>query len=151
MALRRSLLTLVAFSLPVVASGSQLKPAQSDDAVLMQIERNWDAAVRRHDSGFIGTILADEFMATYDDGSRADRTKEIVRAATFDRRIDSSTLDDFTIKVYGDTAVVWFTQSMSGTDQGRATKTTLRYLDVFVFRAGRWQCVASQSTKMAGS
>jgi ketosteroid isomerase-like protein len=145
------LLTLVAFSLPVIVSGSQLKPAQSDEAVLMQLERNWDAAVRRKDSGFIGTILADEFMATYDDGSRADRTKEIVRAATFDRRIDSSTLDDFTIKTYGDTAVVWFTQSMSGSDQGRATKTTLRYLDVFVFRAGRWQCVASQSTKVAGS
>lgn len=63
--------------------------------------------------------------------------------------LKSSTLDEFTVKVYGDTAVVWFTQHLIGPSQGRALAVTFRYVDVFVIRAGRWQCVASQSTKVA--
>jgi hypothetical protein len=27
---------------------------------------------------------------------------------------------------------------------------TFQYIDVFVYRDGRWQCVASQSTRVAG-
>ena len=52
------------------------------------------------------------------------------------------------VAIYGDTAVVWFTQTMTGPSQGRTLTLMLRYIDVFVFRAGKWQCVASQSTKV---
>ncbi len=148
--MRRFVLLVFLFALPVAASGSQAKPAQSDQEILIQLERNWEAAFRRNDSGYIGTILADEFIATYDDGTRADRTKEMALAATFNQRIDSVSLDDFIVKIYGDTAVVWFTQKMTGPREGKTVAVTLRYTDVFVFRAGKWQCVASQSTKVAG-
>ena len=70
-------------------------------------------------------------------------------AATSNEQIESSALDDFTVKIYGDTAVVWFTLHLVGPSQGRRLELTLRYLDVFVLREGRWQCVASQSTKVA--
>ena len=35
-----------------------------------------------------------------------------------------------------------------GPSQGHQLELTFRYIDVFVMRAGRWQCVASQSTKV---
>jgi len=115
----------------------------------MQLERDWDAAFHRKDAAFIEPILADEFIATYDDGSRADKARELTLAATSNEQIESSALDDFTVKIYGDTAVVWFTLHLVGPSQGRRLELTLRYLDVFVLREGRWQCVASQSTKVA--
>jgi hypothetical protein len=46
--------------------------------------------------------------------------------------------------------VVWFTQRMVGPIQGKPTEITARYMDVFVMRDGRWQCVASQSTRVTG-
>ena len=70
-------------------------------------------------------------------------------AAEFDQQIESSMLDEFTVKVFGDTAVVWFTQHLVGQSQGRRLELSFRYVDVFVLRDGRWQCVASQSTKVA--
>ena len=48
----------------------------------------------------------------------------------------------------GDTAVVWFSLRLVGPSQGRRLEITLSYVDVFVMRAGRWQCVSSQSTKV---
>ena len=128
-------------------------PAQrvrSDQEILIQLERDWDAAFHRHDVGFIETILADEFIVTYNDGTRGDRAKELAVARDFNQQVDSSTLDDFTVKVYGDTAVVWFTQHLLGPKDGKPLAITLRYVDVFVQRDGRWQCVASQSTKVVG-
>lgn len=115
----------------------------------MQLEQDWDAAFHRKDVGFIEQVLADEFMATYPDGSRGDKAKELALAAASNQQIESSTLDEFTVKVYGDTAVVWFTQHLIGRSQGRPLEVTSRYVDVFVMRAGRWQCVASQSTRVA--
>jgi ketosteroid isomerase-like protein len=123
---------------------------RSDQEILTQLERDWDEALRRRDVKFIEALLADEFMVTYAEGGRADKAKELMVAAAFNQQIDSSTLDEFTVKIFGDTAVVWFTQHLIGPSQGRPLALTFRYLDVWVLRDGRWQCVASQATRVMG-
>jgi ketosteroid isomerase-like protein len=144
-------LGLLAFVVAALPSGAQSQRARSDQEILIQLERDWDQAFHHKDVAFIENVLADEFVATYDDGSRGDRAKELTLAATFDQQIDSSTLDEFIVKIYGDTAVVWFTHHMVGPSHGRQLALTLRYVDVWVMRAGRWQCVATQSTKVTGT
>ena len=52
-------------------------------------------------------------------------------------------LDEFDIKIYGDTAVVLFTQKLTGPSKGQPLTLTFRYMDVFVMRDSRWQCVRS--------
>jgi ketosteroid isomerase-like protein len=148
---RTTLLTMLAIVSAALPAGSQSGRVRSDQEILIQLEHDWDAAYHRRDVPFIENILAEEFIATYGDGSRGDRAKELALAATFDQQIDSSTLDEFVVKIYGDTAVVWMTQHLVGPSKGRQLTLTLRYVDVFVQRAGRWQCVASQSTKVTAA
>jgi ketosteroid isomerase-like protein len=128
-------------------AAQRVRPAQE---VLIELERDWDEAFHRQDARFIAPILAEEFIVTYGDGSRGDKARELQLATVFDPAIESSTLDDFTVKVYGDTAVVWFTQHLVGKAQDQKLELMFRYVDVFVFRDGRWQCVASQSTRVIG-
>jgi hypothetical protein len=40
---------------------------------------------------------------------------------------------------------------MVGPSKGQRLELTYRYIDVFVMRDGRWQCVASQSTKVTAT
>ena len=148
MALRETVCSLLIVASAVAASGSPSQSVRSDQEILIQLERDWDAAFHRRDVPFIEGVLADEFVVTYGDGSRGDRAKELSQAVTFNQQIDSSTLDEFIVKIYGDTAVVWFTQHLVGPSQGRPLALTFRYVDVFVMRGGRWLCVASQSTKV---
>jgi len=129
--------------------GAQSREVKSDQQILIQIERDWDAAHRGRNPDFIKTILADEFVATYSDGTKGDKAHEIALAAAFNQQIESTTLEDFLVKIYGETAVVWMTQHVVGISQGNKVKLTFRYTDVFVLRDGRWQCVSSQSTKVA--
>jgi ketosteroid isomerase-like protein len=147
---RGPLLCVLAVAWAVAAPAAQ-EEVRSDQQILMQLERDWDAAFHRKDVKFIETVLADEFVATYGDGRRADRAKELALATERDEQVDSSTLDEFIVKIYADTAVVWFTQHLVGPKDGRPLELTYRYLDVFVLRDGRWQCVASQSVKVTAS
>ena len=142
------LLCLAAVLGAAVPAGAQTGGVQSDQQILIQLERDWDAAFRRRDVKFIETILADEFVATYSDGTRGDKAKELSLAAEFNLQIDSSTQDEFMVKIYGDTAIVWMSSHLKGPSQGRVLEVTLRYVDVFVLRDGRWQCVSSQSTRV---
>lgn len=121
---------------------------KSDQEILVQLERDWVAALQRNDVAFVESVLADEFVATYADGSRADRKRELQLVAEFNQQVDKWTVDEFTVKVFRDTAVVWFTQRLVGPIQGKPTEIVTRYMDVFVMRDGRWLCVASQSTRV---
>jgi ketosteroid isomerase-like protein len=148
---RPTLLLLASLVPAISASGAQSGAALSDQQILIKLEHDWDAAFHRKDVAFIESVLAEEFVSTYGDGSRGDRAKELKLASEFHQQIDSSTLDEFVVKVYGDTAVVWFTQHMVGPSKGQRLEVTYRYIDVFVLRDGRWQCVASQSTKVTAT
>lgn len=146
---REPLLGVVLTVCAATAVSSQNRRGWSDQQILIQLEKDWDAAFLSNDVTRVENILAEEFMATYDDGSRGDKAKELKLAAEFNQEIESSTLDDFTVKVYGDTAVVGFSRHLAGMSKGRRLELAYRYLDVFVWRDNRWQCVASQSTKVA--
>lgn len=148
MRLRHSLCWVLAAASVVTVSAVQRPPAQSDQQILMALERRWNEAFYRKDVAFIETVLADEFMATYDDGSRGDKAKELALVAEFNQQVESAIQDEFTVKVYRDTAVVWFTLKLVGIKQGQKSELTLRYTDVWVMRDGRWQCVSTQSTRV---
>jgi len=133
-----------------VASPANAQRVKSDQDTLIELEQKWDVAFRNRDATFIETLLADDFVVTYEDGTRGDKAKELSLAASFNQQIDSSTQDEFIIRVYGNTAVVWFTLHLLGPVNGNPVAITYRYVDVWVNRDGVWKCVASQSTRVGG-
>ena len=151
----RQLHPIAALAVIVTALGAppttaaQQAPVKSDQAVLIELEQKWNEAFYGKDIAFIQTILADEFIATYDDGTRGDKAKELALATSFDQAVTSAVQDDFIVREYGDTAVVWFTLHIVGLKQGKPSELTLRYTDVWVLKGAQWQCVSTQSTRVS--
>ena len=129
------------------ASASQL-PEVSVEEHLIALERGWNEAFYARDVEFLESILADDFIVTYDDGARGDKARELALSASFNQRVISATQEDFIVQVYGGAAVVWFTLRVVGIRRGEEAEIALRYTDVWIMRDGRWQCVASQSTRL---
>ena len=148
--LRFSIVCCAVLGFVAAGSNALAQRVKSDQDTLIELEERWDAAFHNHDPKFIETLLADEFVATYGDGSRGDKAKELSLALEDKQQVDSSMLDEFIVKVYGNTAVVWFTQHLVGPVKGKPVAVTYRYLDVWVNRDGVWKCVASQSTRVGG-
>lgn len=148
--MRTSIVTIVAAVLVAgtAATSAQSRRVQSDQQILEQLERDWDDAFMRKDLKFIESILADEFVVTYGDGVQGDKAAELRNTAEFNQQVDTSELKNFSVRIYGDTAVVRFEKWMTGPSQGKTIEVVYRMFDVFVLRDGRWLCVASQSTKV---
>lgn len=132
---------------PAQVAGAQ--PVKSDQEVIIELEKSWNEAFYSKDVKFIASILADEYVATFEDGSRADKAKELALTASFDQAVESAVQDDFTVKIFGNTAVVWFTLRLVGIKQGQRSTLTLNYTDVWVLRDGAWKCVSAHSTRVS--
>lgn len=146
---RPSVLACGVLAAAVLASGFAAAQAQpTDEQTLVELERAWNDAFYKKDIEFLDSLLAEEFVATYDDGTLGDRNRELELSAAFNQRVISANQEDFTVRVYGDAAVVWFTLRLVGLRQGQRAEVAFRYTDVWVRRDGRWQCVSTQSTRI---
>lgn len=142
---------VLAITCATVASAPQQTPVASDQQAVIELERAWNEAFYAKDIALIEGVLADEFTATYDDGSRGDRARELALSTAFNQQVESAVQEDFTVMIYGETAVVWFTLRLVGIRQGERAEVVFRYTDVWVKRGGSWLCVSTQSTRVGGA
>jgi ketosteroid isomerase-like protein len=133
---------------PAAAAAGTVQRVESDQDVLIRLERGWNDAFYRKDVAFIERLLAEEFTATYDDGRIGNKATELALVAAFDQQVESAIPEGFAVRVYRDTAVVFFTLRLVGIKDGQRSEMALRYTDVWIVRDGRWQCVSSQSTRV---
>ena len=98
------LIRILTCTIAIAGSASRVasQPVKSDQEIIVALEKSWNEAFYRKDVKLIESILADEFMSTYEDGSRADKKKELALAATFDQQVVYAVQDNFTVKVFGE-------------------------------------------------
>ena len=152
--MKRTLALLIAvFSTSLLLHGQTNKPSTAGEprkaeAVIERLERDWADAVKRRDVGKIDRLEADEFVFTGPGGEVWPKARVLEALKTGDLEIDSFELNDVRVRTYGDTAVVTLRVDWTGRFRGMDISGPQRMTDVWVKRAGRWQCVASQSTRV---
>lgn len=113
--------------------------AKSPEA-LVQIEHVWLQAAEQHDVAGLGCILADEFEEADFAGSLIDRRAMLANVA---KRDDVHfELSELHAHVYGDAGYVRGVGMRSDNH-----RPTTRFTDIFVYRDGRWQCVAGHESR----
>jgi ketosteroid isomerase-like protein len=123
--------------------------ADSDAAVsqtLQATEQAWLNAEKNHDVAAFEKLVADDWIAITPDGKRqtkAERTAEIKASD-----IDSATLGDMKVRVFGNTAVVTGYDDETTMKDGKKTTDHYVWTDVFVKRDGKWLAVASQTAQI---
>jgi hypothetical protein len=113
-----------------------------DQATLVRIEHVWLRAVEQHDVAALGCILADEFEEADFAGSLIDRSSMLASAAKPSR--GHTELLDLHARMYGDFAYVRGLGVTKSDDEKVLGKN--RFTDIFVYRDGRWQCVAGHES-----
>ena len=116
---------------------------------LMKLENDWSEAVLKKDSATLQRLYADEYLSTDQDGVTWNKSQDIANITSGAFKLASYKLEDMKAHVYGDAAVVTGRNTIKGTFQGKDVSGQYRFTDVFVKRAGRWQCVATQGTLVA--
>ena len=118
------------------------------EQAIVALEQEWAEAVKKHDAEKIDRIEAEEYTFTSPDGRIWPKMEALDTIKAGDLEIDSFELSDVNVRLYGDTAVVAFRVVWNGRFRGTDISGPQRMTDVFVKRAGRWQCVASHATRI---
>lgn len=127
-----------------VAYAAPCPAGQPDRAALIKAEQDWAQALEHRDTATLACILADEFEDADPFGALSDRSTVLAR--TEKNPGSRHKLSDMHARVYGDVGYVRGLATAL-TAEGR-TKTIVRFTDVYVYRDGRWQCVAGHESEL---
>jgi len=118
------------------------------EASLLDAARRLAEAERQGDVAALEALVAPDYIGYDPAGRPQDRTR--VRRAYADGtvRIAALTQRDLQARVLGETGLVSGVSAFRGKQGDEAFDFTLRFLDVYAWRDGRWQLVASQDTRL---
>lgn len=132
-------------SLPIAAQKKNRDRDAKIMSELMELKslvRAWDGAYVKGDTATLDRLLATEF-AFVGGPNKADYL------ASFKTRpadsVQSALSTDIQIQVYGDTAVLTGIDTISGRRKSESYEAKWLYMDVWIKRDGRWQCVKTYS------
>lgn len=135
---RRALLALAA-----VAGIAHAAPAGLVAKLKAQADA-WDRAIVAKDRAAIAANMAEDFRQIDARGNVETKASFIAGLVTPDLALDPYTVEDFEVRVYGDTALISGRTRMTGRNQGQPFSTHYRYIDVYVKRRGAWKIVSVQ-------
>ena len=144
----RTLLATALLTLMMPTMGSA-DDADAEKQVGM-ISKQYREAVVKGDWQTVTAMQSDDWVGIHPQGEVADKAK-----ATKDMKdrtivFESIEPSEVKVRVYGDAAVVSGRYHVKLKDKGRQFDDDVRTTEVFVKRAGKWQCVSTQVTRILG-
>ena len=133
----------------VTANSDQPLPGMTADGAeelaLAQIERDFVTAAKNRDMAFFGRHVAKEYVQIVD-GKPVNFAEQLADLKAGLWTIESATLRDIRVHVFGDAAIVSLSGQATGTYKGKPFADGSKGFDIFAKRDGRWQAVYSQMT-----
>ncbi|HEU5453962.1 MAG TPA: nuclear transport factor 2 family protein [Terriglobales bacterium] len=122
------------------------QPASNSDiaAQLKAIEARWIDAEIHGDAAYLDTILAPDFIYTNPSAQVLNRAQLIEAVRSGKAKLESGSVSEMTVRVYGEVAVVNGTYTEH--EAGSAASDAGRFTDTFVRRNGKWLAVATHSS-----
>ena len=120
----------------------------SSEASLLETAGRLAEAERRGDVRVLEEVVAADYVG-YDPAGRPQDRSGVTRAyADGGVRITTLGQRDVHARVVGETGLVTGVSAFRGKQGEESFDFTLRFLDVYAWREGRWQLIASQDTRL---
>lgn len=145
----KSFLTLIVMllTLPLLAFGQTPNKNKGEAKVeqeLRKLVRAWDDADVKGDTATLDKLLADEFV--FLGGPTKAQYLASLKTKSLDTMIESAVSTDVQVQVYGNIAIVTGLDTITGKNKGQPFLAKWLYMDVWIKRSGRWQCLKTYST-----
>lgn len=123
----------------------------TDVATLTRLSNAWDQAIVRKDEKAIADNMAEDFRIIDGHGTVDGKAGFVADIVDPKLTIDPYTVEDFNVRLYGDTALLSGRTHMTGKHDGKAFESNYRYIDIYVRAKGTWKIVSVQITRLDSS
>jgi hypothetical protein len=149
---RPTLATVALWALPLLvacASSGVARVANSSIEQVQQAERQRFTALTAQNLAALDPLLADELLYCHSNGQVENKQQFLETVRTGRIRYESIDMHEFQARLYGEVAVGTGYITVQGSLGGQPMTLELRYTDVYAWRAGHWQLINWQSTRIA--
>jgi ketosteroid isomerase-like protein len=139
-------LVAAAFVLTVAPALAQTGGKAEQD--IRAMEKLWNESRVRADVGALDRLLDEGWTVTHGDGTINTKAEYLADLKSGARKFFADVKqDDFTVRVYGDTAVAAGLSDSKVEYKGKPSGGALRFTRVYVKRDGRWVMIVSHATR----
>jgi ketosteroid isomerase-like protein len=136
------LVFVVSLAVPAFA-----QPAGADQEI-RAMEKRWNESRVRADVAALDRLLAEGWTVTHGDGTINTKAEYLADLKSGDRKFFADVKqDDFSVRIYGDTAVAAGLSDSKVEYKGKPSGGALRFTRVYVKRDGRWLMIVSHATR----
>jgi len=136
----RSAVILCVLAIAAIPTAAQ---QEADAAALRTLELKLAEAYKERHIDLLASMLAEDFVITFEDGSVYSKTGYISYGATPSIRLDVAETSDVKVRMHGNTAVLTGAYHERGTSNGKPYEYHDRFTDVWLKTDGKWQLIAS--------
>jgi ketosteroid isomerase-like protein len=117
--------------------------------VFTRLENEWNNATFKKDVKALDLLYAKEYTYIDPTGNVYDKQQDISEVTSGNYKLETApVLSDIKVNSYGTLTVVKGLNTIKASLNGKDVSGTYRFVDVFVMRDGRWQCVSTQSSRL---
>jgi ketosteroid isomerase-like protein len=135
-----SVLMLWLFAIPSLPAGAQ---EESDAAQVRALDLKLTEAYKQRKFDLLASLLDEDFVITFEDGSTYGKTGYISYSAATTTRVDVAEMSDMKVRMHGNTAVLTGFYHERGVEKGGAYDYRDRFTDVWMKSEGKWRLIAS--------
>ena len=130
--------------------GTLAESAKNDNDALIQMEQEWNQALKTHDIAWFEKNLADDFTdISSGNGGLTTKGDDIANLKGDKTVYDSLELSNLKARVDGNAGIVTGMNHLRGHDErGQGFDVRLSFTDTYIKRHGHWQAWASQHTRV---
>ena len=137
----------VALLIAVSAVAPAQRPAASEEAAVLAVEKQWNDARAHADVATLERILVDGWTVTHANGTTDSKKTYLADLKSGARKFSGDVTErDLTIHFFGDTAIVAGSSESSVTLNGQRQGGSLHFTRVFVRQNGVWKMAVTQAT-----
>lgn len=120
----------------------------SVEQAVMQLEEELRVAITKGDMKAYARLVGDDYVFTNQDAVIRTKAQMVLAYDSGSIKYESVNFDEIKVHAYKDTAVVTGRSTQKMKDNGKDVVGQFRYTRVYVKRQGKWQLVATQSTRI---
>ena len=122
--------------------------ADSVEQAVTQLEEELRVAISKRDMKAYARIVGDDYVFTNQDAVIRTKAQMVSAYDAGSIKYESVMFDEIKVHAYGDTAVVTGRTTQKMKDNDKDITGQFRYTRVYVKRQGKWQLVATHSTRI---
>ena len=132
-------------ALPVGAQDNSESAVRSK---IIALEKAWNQAYKAGDIRALDSILDNEIVLINDDGSVQSKADFLgsIKATANNSQEQQVSPESMSVHVFGNTAISTGVFRAKGVEGGKSYMRRERFVDTWLYKNGKWVCVASNAT-----